>query len=56
MIQAASCSATITHVIKPFEALTESHRNQYKEMIKEMQNLDESEEKDEKMNNLLQLI
>ena len=53
MIQAASCSAAITHVIKPFEVMADMQRGQYKGMIKEIQNLPESEERDEKTNSLL---
>ena len=56
MIQAASCSAAITHVIKPFEVLVDKQRGQYKDMIREIQNLPESEEKDDKVNSLQQLI
>ena len=56
MIQAASCSATITHVIKPFETLADKQRSQYKDMITEIQNLEESQEKADKMDSLLQLI
>ena len=53
MIQAASCSAAITHVIKPYETLVDSQHRQYKVIISEMQNSEESEEKNEKMESLL---
>ena len=33
MIQAASCSATITHVIKPYESLVDNERRQCKDII-----------------------
>ena len=33
MIQAASCSAAITHVIQPFETSVTLQHNQYKEII-----------------------
>lgn len=44
MIQAASCSAAITHVIKPFETLVEKQHKDYKGMIQTIQNSEKSEE------------
>ena len=56
MFQAASCSAAITHVIKPYETLIDKQRNQYKEIISELQTSEQSDERTERMTRLLQLI
>ena len=56
MVQAASCSATITHVIKPYESLVSNQHCKYKAIIKEIENSEEEQEKANKINGLLGLI
>ena len=56
MFQAASCSAAITHVIKPYEALIDEQHNKYKQMISEMENSEENEQRTHKVASLLELI